>query len=426
MNTGLEGMRRKHDTARFVKYVLPNGVTVWKQDIDIHVDDAIEIMGFLPNVGSQLDPQDKPGLAHFFEHMPFRGTKNLPSTAAIEEPIRERGGELNGRTSTTQTEFTVSGLPSRDLELGLRTLAELMVVPLIREEDVAIEKRVVSQNEYVQAMADSQRARNTAMLIELFKDHPRGHDGLGEPAIIEAMTADPLFRFHKEHYHAANFHLVFGGNTPDMETVCEMVDKYFGHLSPGLPTLNPRGDLPFDRSGAVQITDSSYGQDSLCLVYPLRPRGDNNPDALGFFTDVISGGMTSPLGLELREKRGMAYDTDQCDVLVYPDMWGIAAEFATPADTFRQVEEIFRYTLTNLDPALVLRRQKERQYARQSAFTHPTYACEDVSYEITNFGRTTSHHEDEQKQDKLTLDEIFSIRDYLLETEPLTFEIRTG
>ena len=76
MNTGLEGMRRKHDTARFVKNVLPNGVTIWNQESAIHVDEAIEIMGFLPNVGSQLDPQHKPGLAHFFEHMPFRGTKN--------------------------------------------------------------------------------------------------------------------------------------------------------------------------------------------------------------------------------------------------------------------------------------------------------------------------------------------------------------
>lgn len=230
MNTGLEGMRRKHDTARFVKNVLPNGVTIWNQESAIHVDEAIEIMGFLPNVGSQLDPQHKPGLAHFFEHMPFRGTKNLSSTEAIYEPIRERGGELDAFTTDTLTEFTVSELPRRDFELGLQTLAELMMVPLLREEDVAIEKKVVSQSEYVEAVTDPERARAIAKFTELFRDHPRGHDVLGEPEIIESMTADPLRQFHKAHYHAGNFHLAFGGNIPDPSVVYELVDKYFGHL----------------------------------------------------------------------------------------------------------------------------------------------------------------------------------------------------
>ena len=87
MNTGLEGMRRKHDTARFVKNVLPNGVTIRNQESAIHVDEAIEIMGFLPNVRSQLDPQHKPGLAHFFEHMPFRGTKTVITRMRTQRTI---------------------------------------------------------------------------------------------------------------------------------------------------------------------------------------------------------------------------------------------------------------------------------------------------------------------------------------------------
>jgi predicted Zn-dependent peptidase len=426
MNTGLEGMRRKHDTARFVKNVLPNGVTIWNQENSILVDEGIGIMGFLPNVGAQLDPRNKPGLAHFFEHMPFRGTKNLPSTEAIEEPIRERGGDLDGHTTDTRTEFTVSGLPSQDFELGLQTLAELMMVPLIREEDVAIEKRIVSQNEYVEAAADSERARGNAMVNELFKDHPRGHDVLGEPSIIEAMTAGQLLQFHKAHYHAGNFHLAFGGDTPDILTVYEMVNKYFGHLSQNLPTLNPEGPLPFDRSGTAQISGSSYGLDSISLVYPMRPGSESELDRLHFFAGMISGGITSPLGLELREKRGMAYETDQCSTLIYPDMWCFEATFVTPANNFRQVEEVFRETLIELGPALVLRRQKERQYARQSEFTHPVNTCSNVSNEITNFGYLTSHHEDEQTEDNLTLDQVFSVRDYLLETEPLTIEIRAG
>lgn len=423
MNTGLEGTRRLHDTAQFSKHMLPNGVTVWIQQSTVQLDKSIHILAFFPNVGAQYDPQNKKGLAHFFEHMPFRGTQNKPSEELLSWPIEERGGELNANTNLIRTYYEVFNLPQQDLELALETLAEFSMRSLLRPEDIQKEAKVIADNEYPKAMANPEIVLNDLLVKETYKGHPRDNNVLGEPDVIRSITAEELQDFQKTHYHATNLHLLLTGNLPDTGITLWLVDKYFGGFCSGDPTPNPRLQLPIGKSGTIRIFEPRCVNDTFALLYPMHSSWDE--DLLRFFANVLSRGTASPLWIELREKRGLSYSEGQCTAGSYPDLKGFSAVFSTPSVNFSLFEHIYREALTHLSPAYVIRRQKERQYRRQTESQHPTGICYRAIYEIVNFGRPSSYWEDEEHEDQLTLEEVFKLRDYLLNAEPLRLEITT-
>lgn len=426
MNTGLEGTRRKYDTSVFEPHVLSNGIKAWFQKSPILTDEEGVIIAFLPAVGSQLDPPEARGTAHFFEHIPFRGTRHLPSKEAIMRPIERLGGKISGaETSLDYTHFSVFAAADC-LELGAATLCEMVAEPLVRESDVAAERGVIAK-EYEERFKNPDALATRHFLEHFFGNHPLNHTPLGDLAVIESMTADLLRAFHDRYYHAGNIQLVCGGSFAERGDALSVLDRSFGQIRRADAAQAP-ATLPslLARSGRESVTDPACKRDSLFFVYPFAPLGDADEAALNFLAASIAGGMTSPLMIELREKRGIIYGTPEHSIWTFADLWFFFLRLPVPSGKFGEAQEIFHDVLRDLAPDYLLARQEERQRGRKCAFQHPTQACKSVREEICDYGRPYSFRETEDIQDNLTLEEVFRWRDYLLNREPFVLEIRVS
>src|SRR5512141_678154 len=107
MKTGSKGIHRMYDTGVFERYELSNGINIWLQKPPIMVSGNGVLAAVLAGVGAQADPPDEPGIAHFFEHIPFRGTETKPSNLEIMKPLVNVGGKIGARTDLLLTDFQV-------------------------------------------------------------------------------------------------------------------------------------------------------------------------------------------------------------------------------------------------------------------------------------------------------------------------------
>lgn len=422
MNTGLEGMRRMHDTSIFEQRMLDNGIHVWVQRPPILTDSSGTIRVVLKNVGSQLDPKDYSGIAHIFEHLPFRGTRRKPSTRDVEDPIREKGGNINATTHQRFTEFRVSGLPARDFELAVETLAEMVAFPLMRPQDLELERGAIRE-EYRLSESDPEAVRAEMILKTLFGTHLWGRKAIGDLNVIETITTGQLRKFHADHYHAGNIQVIVGGGFTERPDLLEIVTRHFGELQFHEPAAIPNFPLPFGRKGEVHIVEPRCARESIAMVYPLE--GGWNHDTLDFSAGLLGGGVTSPLVHELRVERGLIYGGGICSWGMYPDFRYFIVDFKTPVSNYEECRGAYRRVLEDLSTDSIVKHQRGRQYERQTRFSRPGRACGAATWDIMNFGRIESCWEEEAHEDELTVADVFRLRDHLFENEPLTCIITT-
>ena len=424
MNTGLEGLRRKYDTAVFEKHVLENGIAVWLQKPPILTGYQGMVSAFLPRIGSRLDPPGSEGAAHFFEHLPFRGTMGRPSKLALISPLDALGGGANAQTAP---EFTrhFAWAPFEGFEVAVETVFEMAARAVVTEEHVALERGAIEQ-EYRDRHTSGNGLLTMYLFQKYFGAHALGHLPIGTPDSIRAMTKDTLVDFRRRYYHPRNLHIVCGGSFATADALLR-VERIFGMMGDELEPWQPieTARAPLSHSGLGTATDPSLGCDSLFLAYPLERIGlyGTRWSSLEFLADVLSKGLTSPLFQELREKRSLVYRVNTY-LIYYQDIVFFVLYTPTESRNFGEVREIFKSTLAQLTPEFVVKRQREWQIERRSLFQEPLEACHSLVGDVTVWGEPISHTVGEEVRDAITVDEVFGWRNYLLDTHPFTFEAR--
>ena len=298
MPTGYEGIRRKYDTAIFDRRQLSNGIPVWLQKSPIALDEGGKITAFLPGIGSQLDPTDQYGIAHFFEHIPFRGTVNKPSDELVMRPITLRGGRVHAAyTSLDVTAYSIVNLTQEYFDLAAETLLELVINPRIAEQDVLVERGAIL-NERKMVYGEPRKVRAEVFYnVPYGSAHPLGHFPIGDEAVIAGMTSERLKAFHEQHYHSGNIQLLCGCSFSEMEDVLERLECTFGSLPRTEPTVVAVDRYAFSREpGETEIVDPRFGRDYMIFRYAL-PRGNpKQPDhAPSSLADALAENIDSPL-----------------------------------------------------------------------------------------------------------------------------------
>lgn len=424
MNTGLEGTRRKYDTGIFEKHVLDNGITVWLQKSPILTDYQGMVSAFLPGVGSRLDPPGSEGAAHFFEHLPFRGTVGRPNKLALIGPLNALGGDANAQTGFEFTRY-YAWAPIEGFRTVLKTVYEMVARSIVNEEHVALERGAIEQ-EYRDGCTSGDGLFRVYLLQSYFGVHGLGHTPLGTAQSIHAMTWETLANFRKRYYHPRNLHIVCGGAFAAADAL-RGIERMFGmmgdELGPWQPIETERA--PRSHSGFATVTDSKLGRDSLFLAYPIERLGSYSTrwNSLEFLADVLSEGMTSPLFQELREKRSLVYHA-KTSVWDFQDITFFVLWAPTESKNFGEVREVFKDVLAKLTLEFLVKRQREWQMERKSAFQMPLQACHTLVEDVTGWGEPTSQTSHEKIRDAITVDEVLEWRNYLLDTLPFVFEAR--
>jgi predicted Zn-dependent peptidase len=287
---------------RFKKTTLPNGVRV----ITEHHPNAVAVsLGFFVGKGTRDEASDEAGLAHFVEHMVFKGTKKR-NAFELSRDMEEVGADINAFTSRETTSFVAFGLPE-NLERYVDVLSDLVTQPSFLRQDVETERDVV-----IQEIRSSEDMLEDCVFDRHFefayKGTPLALPILGTVSSIETMTRERVLRFYRRQYVNQNLVIAAAGSV-DHEELCEFVEKYLAPLKGSTRSSLPAGTV----NDTVQMQSFSKvikrrAEQAHILIGAKSPsfRDNRRFDAV-ILNGMLGGGLTSRLYQEIRENRGLAY-----------------------------------------------------------------------------------------------------------------------
>jgi predicted Zn-dependent peptidase len=269
---------------------LPNGLTVIM--LEEHSFPLVSVQ-MLYKSGSAAEMTGKTGLAHFLEHLAFRGSRNFPDARATEL-IYDAGGEWHGYTAMDQTTYFAT-MPKNGLDLLLRIEADRMARTVIDPGSIDAEKGAVI-TELHSYENDPASVLQEAVTRTAIQAHPYGSPMAGYVSDVEHLTADDARAYYASHYAPANAVLAIVGDFAPSEAKA-LVVRSFADV-PARPVAQPNltGELPQRGERRTRLTgpvDRQYFQ----LAY--RAPAASNPDFPAFLVlqQILSGGS----GLNLRQ-----------------------------------------------------------------------------------------------------------------------------
>jgi zinc protease len=308
-------------------YTLPNGLKV-----ALHRDPSVPrvTVAVAYHVGSKNESAGRTGFAHFFEHMMFRGTKNVPN---YDIPLQETGAQTNAFTSEDMTVY-YEAVPSEYLERALYLEAErLAFLPSALDKAKFDTEREVVKNERRQSYENQPYglAEETILANVFPKGHPYSWSVIGSMKDLNNATIDDLKRFFAEFYHPANATLVLAGDFDPVQAKA-LIAKYFSPLAAG-----PRPKVvtaPMAKATAKKIAMTDKVQ--LPRVYWAWPTvADDHPDspALDLLSYVLAGGeasrMHKALVRDARISKDVSADSDTKEAAGFFQVQSTAAEDST-------------------------------------------------------------------------------------------------
>jgi len=278
-------------------HTLPNGFRIATETMPGLKSASI---GVWVLAGGRHERVEQNGIAHFLEHMAFKGTARR-SALQIAEAIEDVGGYINAYTSREMTAYYVRVLQD-DVPLALDVMADILLNPAFHGPDIEVERGVILQE--IGQAADTPDDIVFDWLQEVaYPDQPLGRTILGPEERVSAFDTADLRRFVAEHYGPGNMILCAAGGI-DHDAICRAAEGLFGHLS---PVITPSLIEPARWHGGERREIKDLEQ----VHFALALEGPHYRDPAIFTAQVwataIGGGMSSRLFQEVRENRGLCY-----------------------------------------------------------------------------------------------------------------------
>ena len=250
--------------------------------------------------GSRHESDERSGIAHFMEHMLFKGTASR-SAQDLAQEIDSIGGQFDAFTAKEYASYYIKVLDEH-LPIAVDLLSDLVLNPALREDDIEREKRVVLEE--IKMVEDTPDDLVHEVFTQHFwEGHPLGRPILGSKETVEALSRQALQGFFSGAYSAPNLVVSAAGNLVHAR-VRDLIDGAFGRLP--LTT-----DVPDDRAprahAPIVVRVKDIEQSHLCLGTRAYQQNHDDRYASYILNTVLGGSMSSRLFQNVREKRGLAY-----------------------------------------------------------------------------------------------------------------------
>jgi predicted Zn-dependent peptidase len=285
-------------------------------------DATIISYGVSIGIGSLDENDNELGIAHFLEHMMFKGSKKYPGKTLINR-LDELGTSYNATTSFEYTDYEIHGLPQFHDEL-LTIILDMYFNPLIPAEDVEIERQIIIE-EYNMRYDDKNLRRylNLLKLVTQEKNKLYSRPIIGTKDSINKITANDLINFRKNKYLQNKTIITISGNI-DKDYTLDHITKTINELTGQNMTfskinykhnenINYNDDLFFDTKKDIVLKDryifEKYPseQTSITICFPCWRSYNENNDFIAVITSILSDGMSGRLTKALREDNGLSY-----------------------------------------------------------------------------------------------------------------------
>jgi len=256
-------------------------------------------LGIWVTAGGRNERPEQNGVAHFLEHMAFKGTKRR-SALQIAEEIEDVGGYINAYTSREVTAYYARVLAA-DTALAMDVIADILLNPVFDQKEIETERHVILQ-EIGQARDTPDDVIFDWLQEKAYPDQPIGRTILGESDMVRSFGREDLSTFISEHYGPDQVILSAAGGV-DHDTLVAQAETLFGHI--------PARQAPaFDKArylGGESRELKDLEQAHIALAFEGPGYRDDNFYAAQIYSSVLGGGMSSRLFQEIREKRGLCY-----------------------------------------------------------------------------------------------------------------------
>jgi predicted Zn-dependent peptidase len=277
---------------------LANGVRIITEQMP-HVRSVS--VGIWIGAGSRRETPEQNGVSHFIEHMLFKGTTRR-SAEDIARSVDSIGGNLDAFTAKELVCFNTKVL-DQHLSQAFDVLADLVLHPLFRDQDIEKEKGVILEE--IKMEADSP----DYLVHEIFssnfwKDHSLGKPILGTRETVKRFDRDMIRRYYSEVYSPSNLIVTAAGNLTH-ERLVALVREHFDELPVG--SVQPAGEPPSTHARIALRNKKALEQVHMCLGVPSYPLPHSERFACYVLNTLLGGGMSSRLFQNIRERQGLAY-----------------------------------------------------------------------------------------------------------------------
>ena len=368
--------------------------------------------------GSRYETPDIAGSSHLFEHLLFKGTEKRKTPKEIAQVVESKGGILNAYTDKESTGYWCK-VPSTSYKEGIEVLIDMAKQPLIREEDLSMEKNVVYEE--IKAYLDSASSRASNKSDEnLWPNQPMGVDIAGSIETVEATSREDLMKYLKQQYTASNTVLVVTGNI-DEKSVIDIAKKNFEGFREGEP-LNYEKSY-YNNEGPLTVLDKmETNQTHLTLAFKNYSMKDASRYSSSILSVILGGGMTSRLFEQVREKRGLAYSVS-ANAHFYSDCGVFYIDAGVAPENTEETFKVIIQELNNLKDNLSI---EEISSSKELIKGRLMMRYEDSRSVAMNYGtqellngKIISIDENLKSLEKVTFDEIISTIGYIFNNETM-------
>ena len=293
---------------------------------------SVELAVYI-KVGARNDPPQRSGLAHFLEHMLFRGTADYASSLAIETAFEELGGCVNAATDTDSTCFYARIHPKHAAR-GLAILASMLLRPTL--EGVDLERRIIGE-EALEDINEDGIVTNPDLVMGrlLWPDHPLGGPTVGSLEDLDRISTEDLLQHLVTWYRPGNAVVVVAGPHDPAAMVAAAQDCFGGWQPAPTPAVLPVVPRPAGSPRLALVPDAD-SQLTVQLAFPAFQRDDPRMTSLKVLRRLMAGGGCSRLHLALREQLGLVYAVESA-IGAYDETGCITIDFATAPENLLTV-----------------------------------------------------------------------------------------
>ena len=304
------------------EYTLPNGLRI------IHEPtlSKVSYCGFAIDAGTRDEAENEQGMAHFVEHLIFKGTEKRKAWHILNR-MENVGGDLNAYTNKEET-VVYSAFLTEHLERALELLGDIVFHSTFPQHEIEKETEVIIDE--IQSYEDTP----SELIFDdfedmIFRNHPLGRNILGKPDLLRSFRTEDVLSFTHRYYQPGNM-VFFVQGQYDFKKIIRLAEKYLANL-PSVSVDNHRTPPPLYVPEHLVVSKDTHQAHVM-----IGSRGYNAYDdkrtALYLLNNVLGGpGMNSRLNVSLRERRGLVYNVES-NLTSYTDTGAFCIYFGTDVE----------------------------------------------------------------------------------------------